>query len=69
MSPEFLWKVLIALLPVLILVVVLHRLDSHRLLGTRFMVLTFLAGCANEDSATWRTPWTARRSCSVTTAA
>jgi RsiW-degrading membrane proteinase PrsW (M82 family) len=45
MSPEFLPKVLIALTPVLILVVVLHRLDSHRLLGTRFMVLTFLAGC------------------------
>ncbi len=38
-------KALIALLPVLVLVVVLFRLDSHRLLGTHFMFRVFLAGC------------------------
>jgi RsiW-degrading membrane proteinase PrsW (M82 family) len=40
-------KGLIALLPVLLLVVVLFRLDSHRLLGTHFMARVFLAGCAS----------------------
>jgi RsiW-degrading membrane proteinase PrsW (M82 family) len=46
MHAELLTKALIAFLPVILLVVVLYRLDSHRLLGTRFMLLTFVAGAA-----------------------
>jgi len=46
MSPELLSKGLIALLPVIVLIIVLSRLDSHRLLDTRFLVLTFLGGAA-----------------------
>jgi RsiW-degrading membrane proteinase PrsW (M82 family) len=37
-------KGLIALLPVMVLVVVLFRLDSHRLLGTHLMLRIFIAG-------------------------
>jgi hypothetical protein len=37
-------KAIIALLPVLVLVLVLYRLDSHRLLGTHFIAKVFLAG-------------------------
>jgi len=44
MSAEILFKSLIALLPVLALVVVLYRLDSHRLLGTHFIAKVFVAG-------------------------
>ena len=44
MNHEVVIKALIALLPVIVLIVVLHRLDSHRLLGTRFMLRVFLAG-------------------------
>jgi RsiW-degrading membrane proteinase PrsW (M82 family) len=38
------FKALIALLPVTVLVMVLFRLDSHRLLGTHFIAKVFLAG-------------------------
>jgi RsiW-degrading membrane proteinase PrsW (M82 family) len=38
-------KAIIALLPVIVLVIVLFRLDSHRLLGTHFMIRIFVAGC------------------------
>jgi len=41
---DSLLKSLIALLPVIVLVIVLYRLDSHRLLGTHFMVRMFLTG-------------------------
>ena len=41
---ETVLKGVIALLPVMVLVVVLFRLDSHRLLGTHFMVRIFIAG-------------------------
>jgi len=44
MSTELLSKALIALLPVIALVVALYRLDSHRLLGTRFIVHIYLVG-------------------------
>jgi RsiW-degrading membrane proteinase PrsW (M82 family) len=44
MPLETILKTLIALLPVIVLVVVLYRLDSHRLLGSDFMVRMFLAG-------------------------
>jgi len=37
-------KTLIACLPVIALVLVLHHLDSHRLLGIRFMLKVFVAG-------------------------
>lgn len=46
-------KALIALLPVLVLVVILFRLDSHRLLGTHFMVKVFLAGCLSAIACYW----------------
>jgi len=39
-------KALIALLPVIALVVVLDHLDSHRLLGVRFILKVFVAGGA-----------------------
>ena len=42
---EITLKTVIALLPVIVLVIVLFRLDSHRLLGTHFMVRIFVAGC------------------------
>ena len=44
MSTELILKALIALLPVIVLIVVLYRLDSHRLLGTHFIVRMFLVG-------------------------
>ena len=44
MPVETIIKAIIALLPVIILVVVLYRIDSHRLLGTHFIVKVFLAG-------------------------
>jgi len=44
MLPEVILKTLIACLPVIALVLVLHHLDSHRLLGTRFMLKVFLSG-------------------------
>jgi len=44
MAAELLIKSMIALLPVIVLVIVLYRLDSHRLLGTHFMVFMFMAG-------------------------
>ena len=44
MSTELVLKALIALAPVIVLIIVLHRLDSHRLLGTRFIVGSFLVG-------------------------
>jgi RsiW-degrading membrane proteinase PrsW (M82 family) len=46
-------KALIAFLPVIILVIVLYRLDSHRLLGTRFIGLAFLAGSAATFACWW----------------
>jgi RsiW-degrading membrane proteinase PrsW (M82 family) len=42
---DTIFKAFIALSPVIVLVIVLFRLDSHRLLGTHFMVRVFLAGC------------------------
>ena len=44
MFPDMFLKALIALAPVIVLVVVLFRLDSHRLLGTHFMARVFVAG-------------------------
>jgi len=44
MSTEVILKALIALLPVIVLIIVLYRLDSHRLLGTHFIVRMFLVG-------------------------
>ena len=46
MPAESILKALISLLPVVVLVVVLFRLDSHRLLGTGFIVRMFAAGGA-----------------------
>ena len=46
MQAELLNKALIAFLPVILLVAVLYRLDSHRLLSSRFMVMTFFAGAS-----------------------
>ncbi len=45
MSLDTVLKSIIALLPVIALVIVLFRLDSHRLLGTHIMARIFLAGC------------------------
>jgi len=47
------FKALIALLPVIVLVIVLFRLDSHRLLGTHFMVRIFLAGGLSAIACYW----------------
>lgn len=44
MLPEMFLKALIALLPVIALVIVLDHLDSHRLLGARFILKLFVAG-------------------------
>ena len=44
MSAELLLKALIALLPVTVLIVALYRLDSHRLLGTHFIVRMYFTG-------------------------
>jgi RsiW-degrading membrane proteinase PrsW (M82 family) len=46
MSTEIILKALIALLPVIVLIIVLYRLDSHRLLGTHFIARIFLVGGA-----------------------
>jgi RsiW-degrading membrane proteinase PrsW (M82 family) len=46
-------KSMIALLPVLVLVIVLFRLDSHRLLGTHFMVRIFFAGALSAIACSW----------------
>jgi RsiW-degrading membrane proteinase PrsW (M82 family) len=46
MHAEPLFKTLIALLPVVVLVVVLYRLDSHRLLGVKFIAGMFVWGGA-----------------------
>ena len=46
-------KAFIALSPVIVLVIVLFRLDSHRLLGTHFMVRIFLAGCLSAFVCSW----------------
>lgn len=46
-------KGLIALLPVIVLVIVLYRLDSHRLLGTHFMVRIFFAGALSAIACSW----------------
>lgn len=50
---ETILKALIALLPVLVLVIVLYRVDSHRLLGTHFMARVFLAGCLSAVACYW----------------
>jgi RsiW-degrading membrane proteinase PrsW (M82 family) len=50
---DIILKALIALLPVIVLVIVLFRLDSHRLLGTHFMVRIFLAGCLSALVCAW----------------
>ena len=41
---EIFLKSLIALLPVIALIIVLDHLDSHRLLGTRFILKVYVAG-------------------------
>jgi len=46
-------KSIIALLPVIVLVIVLFRLDSHRLLGTHFMVRIFFAGALSAIACSW----------------
>jgi len=53
MMLETVFKAIIALLPVIVLVNVLFRLDSHRLLGTHFMVRVFLAGCLSALVCAW----------------
>ena len=50
-------KALIAFLPVMILVTALYRLDSHRLLGTRFIGLAFLGGAAATIVCWWINGW------------
>jgi RsiW-degrading membrane proteinase PrsW (M82 family) len=50
---ETILKAIIALLPVIVLVIVLFRLDSHRLLGTHFMFRVFLAGCLSALVCAW----------------
>jgi hypothetical protein len=50
---ETILKALIAFLPVTLLAIVLFKLDSHRLLGTRFMIRVFLAGCASAYVCSW----------------
>jgi RsiW-degrading membrane proteinase PrsW (M82 family) len=44
MSTELVFKALIALLPVIVLIIVLYRLDSHRLLGTHFILRMYFMG-------------------------
>jgi RsiW-degrading membrane proteinase PrsW (M82 family) len=44
MLPDVTLKAFIACLPALTLVLVLHHLDSHRLLGSRFMLKVFVSG-------------------------
>lgn len=44
MLPDIFLKALIALLPVIALILVLDHLDSHRLLGTRFILKVYVAG-------------------------
>lgn len=46
MIPDLLLKTLIALLPVTVLVIVLYRVESHKLLNSSFMGSVFLAGVA-----------------------
>ena len=46
-------KSIIALLPVIVLVIVLYRLDSHRLLGTNFMLRIFFAGALSALACYW----------------
>ena len=53
MPTAILLKSLIALAPVLALVIVLYRIDSHRLLGTHFIVKVFLAGCLIAFICSW----------------
>jgi RsiW-degrading membrane proteinase PrsW (M82 family) len=50
---ETILKAIIVLSPVIVLVIVLFRLDSHRLLGTHFMVRVFLAGCLSAVVCAW----------------
>ncbi len=50
---EMIFKAIIALLPVIVLVIVLFRLDSHRLLGTHFMIRIFVAGCLSAVVCSW----------------
>lgn len=50
---DIILKTIIALLPVIVLVIVLFRLDSHRLLGTHFMVRMFFAGCLSAIVCAW----------------
>ena len=49
-------KSIIALLPVIVLVIVLYRLDSHRLLGTNFMLRIFFAGALSALACYWINP-------------
>jgi RsiW-degrading membrane proteinase PrsW (M82 family) len=53
MMPDTILKTIIALMPVIVLVVVLFRLDSHRLLGTGTMVRVFIAGCLSALVCFW----------------
>ena len=53
MPTAILLKSLIALAPVLALVIVLYRIDSHRLLGTHFIAKVFLAGCLVAFICSW----------------
>jgi RsiW-degrading membrane proteinase PrsW (M82 family) len=53
MPYDIILKTIIALLPVIVLVIVLFRLDSHRLLGTHFMVRMFFAGCLSAIVCGW----------------
>ncbi len=50
---EMVFKAGIVLLPVIVLVIILFRLDSHRLLGTHFMVRIFLAGGLSAIACYW----------------
>jgi RsiW-degrading membrane proteinase PrsW (M82 family) len=46
MEPHTLFKSLIAILPVITLVIVLYRVETHKLLGVGFMAGVFMAGFA-----------------------
>ena len=46
-------KTFIALAPVMVLVFVLYRLDSHRLLGSHFITRVFIAGGAAALACSW----------------
>jgi RsiW-degrading membrane proteinase PrsW (M82 family) len=53
MMPDTILKGVIALLPVVVLMLVLHRLDGHRLLGMHFIAKIFIAGGLSAVACAW----------------